>query len=277
MMGQYESQQQSPLQNSQLWGQMNPQAFGQQTFGQLAGGYGTQGQFSGLGQAAFGQPYQQFTQPIGAFGQVGGVGMQSPWALQQRHLTPQDASEVVRQLVPLLPQIIAQAQQQPQAAFGYSGFGQRMLTQHDVNEVVRQILPIVPQIVAQLQGQSQVPGLHAGYGGFGFAPLGQLAATGQIYQQPWAQQQLYHQSPWAQQLHYQQPYGQQQLYHQQPFGLHAYPQVQAAYGGVQPGLGHMQRQLTQQDVSEVVRQLVGVIPQVIQNMQATSHQRDFNR
>jgi hypothetical protein len=275
MMGQYESQQQSPLQNSQLWGQMNPQAFGQQTFGQQAGGYGTQGQFPGLGQAAFGQPWgqyggQQYGQPFGALGQVGGVGLQSPWAMQQRHLTPQDANEVVRQLVPLLPQIIAQAQQQPQAAFGYGGFGQRMLTQQDVNEVVRQILPIVPQIVAQLQGQSQMPGLHAGYGsyqaGYGLAPLGQLAATGQFSQQPWAQQ-LYHQ----------QPFGQQQLHHQQPFGLHAYPQIQAAYGGLQPGFGQMQRQLTQQDVSEVVRQLVGVIPQVIQNMQATSHQRELNR
>jgi hypothetical protein len=276
MMGQYESQQLNPLQNSQLWGQINPQAFGQ-TFGQQAGGYGIQGQFPGLGQAAFGQPYgqygsQQFGQPFGAFGQMGGVGIQSPWALQQRHLTPQDASEVVRQLVPLLPQIIAQAQQQPQAAFGYGGFGQRMLTQQDVNEVVRQILPIVPQIVAQLQGQSQVPAMHAGYG---FAPLGQLAATGQIHQQPWGQQQLYHQHPLAQQLTYQQPFG-QQLYHQ-PYGQQAWPQVQAAFGGVQPGLGQMQRQLTQQDVSEVVRQLVGVIPQVIQNMQATSYQRELNR
>jgi hypothetical protein len=277
MMGQYEMQQQNPLQNSQLWGQVNPQAFGQQSFGQQAGGYGIQGQIPGLGQAAIGQPYgpfgiQQFGQPyVGALGQMGGVGIQSPWGLQHRQLTPQDTHEVVRQLVPLLPHIIAQAQQQqPQAAFGYGGFGQRMLTQQDVNEVVRQILPIVPQIVAQLQGQSPMHAVHAGYG---FGQLGPLAATGQIYQQPWAQQL------------YQHPLAQQQLYHQQPFGLHqqhpygqqVWPQVQAAFGGTQPGLGLMQRQLTQQDVSEVVRQLVGVIPQVIQNMQATGYQRELNR
>lgn len=269
MTGQYESQQQSPLQNSQLWGQTNPQALGQQTFGQQAGGYGTQGQIPGLGQAAYGQPYGQFGgQQFGQAnigGYTGGIGIQSPAALQQRQLTPQDASEVVRQLVPLLPQIIAQAQQQqPQAAFG-GGFGQRMLTQQDVNEVVRQILPIVPQIVAQLQGQSQGHAIHAGYGGYG-APLGHLAATGhQMLQQPFGQQQLYQQQPLAQ----------QQLYQQQPFGQQSWPQVHAAFGGGQQG--QTQRQLTQQDVSEVVRQLVGVIPQVIQNMQATSHQRDLNR
>jgi hypothetical protein len=222
MTGQYEWQQQIPLQNAQFSGQINPQALVQQPFGQQ--GYATQGQISGLGQGALGQPYGQFGgqqsgQHFGALGPMGGVGMQSPWALQQRQLSPHDANEVIRQLVPLLPHIIAQAQQwHPQAAFGY---GQRTLTQHDVNEVVRQILPFVPQIVAQLQGQSPVHAVH----------------------------------------------------HQHPVGQQAWPQVQAAFGAIQPGLGQLHRQLTQQDVSEVVRQLAGIIPQVIQQLQATSQQR----
>jgi hypothetical protein len=37
--------------------------------------------------------------------------------------------------------------------------------------------------------------------------------------------------------------------------------------------GHPQRQLTQQDVMEITRQLVGVIPQVIGNLQAFNQQR----
>jgi hypothetical protein len=60
-------------------------------------------------------------------------------------------SEVVRQLVPALPQILAQAQnpfggqgQNPFGGMGYAAFGQaqRQLSPQDVNEVVRQILPI---------------------------------------------------------------------------------------------------------------------------------------
>src|SRR5439155_9310420 len=100
--------------------------------------------------------------------------------LQQRQLSQQDVSEVVRQLVPALPQILAQAQQ-PHAAIGYAAFGQapRMLSQQDVNEVVRQLLPIVPQIVGMLQNQPQLQhaAMHGGQGlgqqGFGQQGFGQ--------------------------------------------------------------------------------------------------------
>jgi hypothetical protein len=40
-----------------------------------------------------------------------------------------------------------------------------------------------------------------------------------------------------------------------------------------PMWGQPQRQLTQQDVAEITRQLVAVIPQVIGNLQAFSQQR----
>jgi hypothetical protein len=100
---------------------------------------------------------------------------------QQRQLSQQDLSEVVRQLVPALPQILAQAQPQ-HAAIGYAAYGQtpRTLSQQDVNEVVRQILPIVPQIVGLLQqGQPQLQhaAMHGGQGfgqqGFGQQGFGQ--------------------------------------------------------------------------------------------------------
>jgi hypothetical protein len=228
MMSQHEAQQQSSLFNPQLWGQTGQQ-FGQHNYGHNPNN-------SGLGQAAFGQN--------------SGYGMGFG---HQRQLTAQDANEVVRQLLPLLPQIIAQAQQQPQAAFGYGGgygFGQRNLTQQDVNEVVRQILPIVPQIVAQLQGQPPTQaiygqGQHAGPFGFGYG---------------WGANQSYQS--------YQQNPGFQQPWQQQ------WPQMQAAFGGYQHGMGGGQRQLSQQDVTEVARQLASILPQVIQNLQATGQQRN---
>src|SRR5258708_19150060 len=126
------------------------------------GGYGL-GQ-AACGQQAYGQQYGQYgaqQPPIGAFGwgaQPQGLGQQQPqwWGQQQRQLSQQDVSEVVRQLLPALPQILAQTQQ-PHAALGYAAYGQspRLLSQQDVNEVVKQILPIVPQIVGMLQGQPQ--------------------------------------------------------------------------------------------------------------------------
>jgi hypothetical protein len=145
--------------------------------------------------------------------------------------------------------MLAQAQQQPMAAFGYGGYGQgpRMLTPQDVNEVVRQILPIVPQIVGVLQG-GQGPhqaswNAHGGYGG-----LGQIGQTS--YGQPFAQSPLGY----------------------QPFGQMGMPPVQAAFGGVQ-GWGMPSRQLSQQDIGEVVRQLTAAIPQVIGNLQAFNSQQ----
>jgi len=208
MMNLYDMQQ-NPLLNPF---QQNPFLAGQ-NHGQGYQGYAP---WAGHGLAAYGQPFGQ--QPFGAQG----IG----WG-QQRQLSQQDVGDVVRQLVPLLPQILMQAQHAP-AAFGYGGqnqnqFGQfgRQLTQQDVNEVVRQILPMVPQIVGTLQGQG---------------PL-QAAAI---------------------------------------FGGHAgqtgWPQYLAAFGGGQSPWG-MQRQLSQQDVSEVVRQLIGIIPQAIGNLQAFNQQR----
>jgi hypothetical protein len=229
MIGYHDLQQQALFQNPQIQTWMNPQF--PQTYG--------------LGHAAYGQ---QFGQPsIGTWGLGGGWG-------QQRQLSPYEVSDVVRQLVPLLPQLLLQAQQQPQAAFGYGqAYGQfpqlygqfpRQLTQQDVNEVVRQILPVLPQIVGALQGQ----GLHqaAMYGGLG--------------------QQIGQQNPVAQ---FGNPFQQQSPFQQQ-FGQQGWPQQLAAFGAPQQW---GQRQLSQQDVNEVTRQLVGVIPQVIANLQAYGQQR----
>src|SRR5262249_20124336 len=156
----------------------------------------------------------------------------------------------VRQLVPLLPTILAQAQQQPQAAIGYGAFGQpqRMLTPQDVNEVVRQLLPIVPQIVGMLQGgqNPQTPWQGAMYGGYGASsPWGQLGQTG--FGQSFGQFGTG-----------QTPYGYQQ------YGQSSWPHALAAFGGNAWG----QQRLSPQDVNEVVRQLIGAIPQVIGNLQA---------
>jgi len=143
---------------------------------------------------------------------------------------------VVRQLVPALPQILAQAQSTP-AGIGYAAYGQapRLLSQQDVNEVVRQLLPIVPQIVGMLQqGQPQLQ-YAAMQGGPG---LGQFGIGNPA-----------------------QNFGTQ-------FGV---PQFQAAFGA--PGTWGQQRQLTQQDVADVTRQLIGVIPQIIGNLQAYNQQR----
>ena len=238
----YDTQQQNPLHNTQFnpqqWAAFNPQAA--QPYGawpsaplmQAIGGYG-------LGQAAYGQQYGQYGgQPsIGAFGYNPGWGAQPQWGgQQQRQLSQQDVSEVVRQLVPALPQILAQAQS-PHAAFGYAAYGQapRQLSQQDVNEVVRQILPIVPQIVGMLQGQPQLQ-YAAMQGGLGLGQFGQGNPL--------------------------QNFGTQ-------FGA---PQYQSAFGAP-AAWGQQQRQLTQQDVAEVTRQLIGMIPQVIGNLQAFNQQR----
>jgi hypothetical protein len=209
----YETQQQNPQQQNpmhnpqQQWGAFNPQS--------------AQGNNYGLGQAAYGPQFGQFgaSPSIGVPGFNAGWGTQSPgWGQQQqRQLSQQDVSEVVRQLLPALPQILAQAQQQP-AALGYAAYGQapRLLSQQDVNEVVRQILPFVPQIVGALQGQPQQQG--------------------------------------------------------GPFGQYASPQFQSAFASP-AGWAQSQRQLTQQDVADITRQLVGLIPQVIGNLQAYNQQR----
>jgi hypothetical protein len=192
----------------------------------------------GLGQAAYG--LQSGPYGTGQFG--GGWG--------QRQLSPHDVSEVVRQMVPLLPQILAQSQQQPMAAFGYGG-NQRQLSPQDINEVVRQLLPILPQIIGAIQ-QGQSP-MHAAaiYGGFGQQGFGQQGfGQGFGWQNPQAQQSQMG-------LGFGNAYGQSGL--QGQFGS----PFQAAFGNFQN-----QRQLSPQDVNEVVRQLVTAIPQVIGNLQA---------
>src|SRR5882672_10099296 len=258
-MNYYETQQQNPMHNSQFnpqqWAAFNSQAaqpyaaWPSAPLMQTIGGYGLGGY--GLGQAASGQQYGQYGgQPFaGAFGynagwgaQIQGWGQQQQpqWGgQQQRQLSQQDVSEVVRQLVPALPQILAQAQS-PHAGIGYAAYGQapRLLSQQDVNEVVRQILPIVPQIVGMLQGQPQLQ-YAAMQGGAGLGQFG-LGNPGQNFGQNYGTQ----------------------------FGI---PQFQSAFGA--PAAWGQQRQLTQQDVADVTRQLIGVIPQIMGNLQAFNQQR----
>jgi hypothetical protein len=215
------------------------------------------GMFNPAMSQAYGQGYgqvgQQFGQPnLNAFGQTSG------WGGMQRQLSQQDVSDVVRQLVPLLPQILTQAQ----TGVGYGfGQGQRALTQQDVNEVVRQILPIVPQIASVLQGNAPTA-LAAMYGGPGQVGQNNLWAQNQWAQNPWLQGTFATQNPYAQS-----PFG--QFLQHQPFGQQAWPQFQSAFGGYQS----QQRTLTQNDVQEIVRQLVGIIPQAIANLQAFNQQR----
>jgi hypothetical protein len=124
---------------------------------------------------------------------------------------------------------------------GYAANGQapRTLSQQDVNEVVRQILPIVPQIVGMLQNQPQLQyAAMQGGQGLGQQGLGQFGQGNPV-----------------------QNFGAQ-------FGV---PQFQSAFGV--PAAWGQQRQLTQQDVADVTRQLIGVIPQVIGNLQTFSQQR----
>jgi len=221
----------------QAHSQQSPQQqWGIPPIGQLLGVPG----MNGLGQAAYGQ----FGGQMGAqgFGQQNPGAGQAGWGQPQRQLSQQDVSEVVRQLVPLLPQLIAQAQQ-PQAAYGqHNPFGQqaRTLTPQDVNEVVRQILPILPQIVGMLQGQTANQPM-APFGGLGTQP-------------PWGQAAFGAPSPSAN-------------WQGQNFGQQA-PHL-AAFGGQQASGGQQQRQLSQQDITEVARQLAGLIPQVVNHLQAT--------
>jgi hypothetical protein len=243
MMTYYDTQHSAQQWNSPQWS-ANPQLG--QGYGQPSGAFGGGGFGGGL--AAYGQPYQNFGQPT--FGS-GGQGFAS------RQLSPQDVGEVVRQLVPLLPNILAQAQQ-PQAAIGYGAFGQpqRMLTPQDVNEVVRQILPIVPQIVGTLQGGQNPLQAAAMYGGHGGAS------------NPWGQQTGYgfgQQNPQAQFGSGQMPFG------YQSYGQSAWPYALAAYGA--SGAWGQGQRLSPQDVNEVVRQLIGAIPQVIGNLQAFAQPR----
>jgi hypothetical protein len=249
----YDPMQQAALQHQQ-WGAVgsamfNPamsQAYGH-PFGQLGQQFG-QPNVSAFWPTAWGM--QPTWQPIAQQ-----YWQQQPW--QQRQLTQQDVGDVVRQLVPLLPQILAQAQPATPGTMGY-GYGQRSLTQQDINEVVRQILPIVPQVAAALQGHAPAAAIQASYGAFGL-------------QNPWAQN-LFAQNPWAQAtVPAQNPVAVPPLL-QQPFGQPGWPQFQSAFGGL-PYWNPQQRTLTQNDVNEVARQLVAIIPQAIANLQTLNQQR----
>jgi len=115
-MAYQDMQQQMPLQNPQHWGAYS--------YGQPQGGLGIQGVgHYGLGQAAYGPIWsaQYWRLGSGRWGQGGWGGGQAGWG--HRQLSQQDVGEVVRQLVPLLPVMLAQAQQ-PMAAFGYGGYNQ---------------------------------------------------------------------------------------------------------------------------------------------------------
>jgi hypothetical protein len=242
--------QQAALQHQQ-WGALGSTMFNpamSQAFGQP---YGQVGQFGQLAHSASWPTWgmQPASQPIAP------QSWQQPW--QQRQFTPQDLGDVVRLLVPLLPQILAQAQP---ATTSY-GYGQRSLTQQDVNEVVRQILPIVPQVAAALQGHPPaIAAIHAGYGAFG---LQNPFAQNPFAQNPWAQATFAGQNPFA-------PTVIPQLLQQQPFGPPGWPQVQSAFGGTP---NWSQRTLTPNDVNDVVRQLVTIIPQAIGNLQTLNQQR----
>jgi hypothetical protein len=236
------------------FGQSGPQQQGGWGASGSQGGLGQGGVGQGgvgLGQAAYGQQYGQYGgQQPGWGGQPMGGGQQ--WGGQQRQLSQQDVNEVVRQLVPALPQILAQAQN-PFGGISYAAYGQapRQLSPQDVNEVVRQILPIVPQIVGMLQSQQQPHYAAMQGGGQGQGGQGQFGGLGQQFG-GLGQPGLGHPA---------QASGTQ-------FGA---PQFQSAFGG--PMAFGQQRQLTQQDVAEITRQLIGVIPQVIGNLQAHSQQR----
>ncbi|MFA5956399.1 hypothetical protein [Hyphomicrobium sp.] len=257
---------------SQAWGT------GMQAFAQPQHGWG-----NGLGQPAFGYGPnfgggQGWNQNFG--GQFGGQ-----WP--QRQLSHQDVGEVVRQLLPILPQVIAQAQQ-PQAAFGQGGYGSgfgaaygpaaRNLSQQDVNEVVRQILPVLPQIVGLLQGSQQHGGYaNAAYGG-GLGSNNQGWNNQGLNNQGWHNPGQYNQGAYG--YGNQNPYqlslfGQNQPNAFGPFGQAAFGgnQSQAAFGGNQGN----QRQLNQVEVGEIVRQLTAALPQVIANLQAINQQPNMQQ
>src|SRR5229473_325506 len=130
-------------------------------------------------------------------------------------------------------------QQQPQ----WGGQQQRQLSQQDVSEVVRQIVGML-QNQPQLQYAAMQGGQGFGQQGFGQQGLGQYGlgqfGQGNPLQNLGAQ-----------------------------FGG---PQYQSAFGAP-AAWGQQQRQLTQQDVADITRQLIGVIPQVIGNLQAFNQQR----
>lgn len=157
-------------------------AFGQEGYGQQ--GFGGIGGWQGYGQQGWGSPWQrsvsqqdvgeivrhlvpllplivnQAQQPHAAFGYGGGFGQgwgqggwgQQGWGQGPRYLSQQDVHEVVRQILPALPQIVNALQGQQYGQFGsaiYGGLGG--------------------------QGQFGGQGHFGGQGPYGQHPLGQAA------------------------------------------------------------------------------------------------------
>ncbi len=188
-------------------------AFGQQGFGGVGGwqGYGQQGWGSPWQQRSFSQQdvgeivrhlvpllpliVNQAQQPHAAFGygQGGGFGggfgqgwgQNQGWGQGPRYLSQQDVHEVVRQILPALPQIVNALQGQHQGQYGSAAYGgqfggqglhglfgglgqaaygnvggnawggQRQLGQGDVGEIVRHLTAILPQVIGNLQAFNQ--------------------------------------------------------------------------------------------------------------------------
>lgn len=214
----YISHQQNPQfgQFGQGWG-LGQAAFGQQGPGgwQQGGGGWQQGYGAGPWQRSFSQPdvgeivrhlvpllpliVNQAQQPHAAFGYGYGSGIGGGlggggFGQGQRYLSQQDVGEVVRQLLPVIPQIVSllQGQQHGQFAnaifggqgwgnafggqggYGQGGFGQgplgqaafgnvgnawggqqRQLNQADVGEIVRHLTAVLPQVIGNLQAFNQ--------------------------------------------------------------------------------------------------------------------------
>lgn len=183
----YDSLQQNAFQNPQSG---NPnlqhlvQSLLQNAQNQNGGGFGQFGHGAyGFGQGAYGAPFGQaaFGAPFGGGQSAAGWG----WGTQQRQLSQHDVSNILQQIAPVLPQIIAQAQQapyQPMAAFGGNS---RSLSPQDVSEIVRQILPMIPQLLQSTPQQSGPWGpTQMGFGQFGQGWQGQAAFGQQPYQPP---------------------------------------------------------------------------------------------
>jgi hypothetical protein len=206
---------------------------------------------------------------------------------QQQDQAPQQGFANIQQLVQSMLQS-ALAQQQNWAgmgAFGQQGYGQhggqqgfgnqgwggqqRQLSQQDVFSIVQQIAPALPQLIAQAQAQQQQP-----LGAYGYAGSQRLSAQdiNEVVRQilpvlPQLLQSAQNNGSNSQQ----QGFG-QQGFGQQGSGQQGYGQ--AAYS--QNGQNAQQRQFSQQDISEIVRQVSEALPQVIsaqQNGQQNSQQR----
>jgi len=117
--------------------------------------------------AAFGQ--QNFGGGFGSWQQGYGGGGFGGFGQGQRYLSQHDVGEMVRQILPALPQIVSMLQGQYGGAQQYGGLGQaaygnmgnawacaqRQSGQGDIGEVVRQLSAVLPQVISNLQAFNQ--------------------------------------------------------------------------------------------------------------------------